>query len=384
MAVENLITSLNGYNVRNNALPSTDRVVSVDALRGFDMFWIMGGDIGFQALDNVFHNRFSAFLKVQFDHAEWFGFHFEDIIMPLFLFLVGISMAYSFRKRLCNVTSDKPLWKHTVKRVIILWILGMVVQGNLLSYDIEKIEFFSNTLQAIAAGYLISTILILYLPVTWQILSTTALLLIYWMLAALIPVGGTTVNAWLMQGNLPMYVDEVVLGQFRGWWHYAWIVPSLNFGATTMLGVFAGYTMQSDSGQMKKLRNFVMVGVSLIIFGILLSIWQPVIKKIWTSSFVLFSGGICYLMLALFYLIIDVWGLRKGFKWMVVIGSNAIFAYVAWHLFEKSLRGVAEVFLKGLTLYLGNWTEVLSIFGGTLVLYLILRVMHKHKIFVKI
>jgi predicted acyltransferase len=304
--------------------------------------------------------------------------------MPLFLFLVGVSMAYSFRKRLGNVSSDKPLWKHTIKRIIILWILGMMVQGNLLTYDIEKIEFFSNTLQAIAAGYLISTILILYLPVSLQIFSTAALLLTYWLLAALIPVGGTTANAWLMQGNLPMYVDDVVLGQFRGWWHYAWIVPSLNFGATTMLGVFAGYMMQSDSGQMKKLRSFIILGVSLIILGLLMGIWQPVIKKIWTSSFVLFSGGICYLMLAVFYLLIDVWGLRKGFKWMVIIGSNAIFAYVAWHLFEKSLRGIAEVFLKGLNPYIGNWTEVLCIFGGTLVLYLILRLMYRYKIFIKI
>jgi len=135
---------------------------------------------------------------------------------------------------------------------------------------------------------------------------------------------------------------------------------------------------------MKKLRNFVILGVSLIILGLIMGIWQPVIKKIWTSSFVLFSGGICYMLLALFYLLIDVWGLRKGFKWMVIIGSNAIFAYVAWHLFEKSLRGIAEVFLKGLNPYLGNWPEVLSIFGGTLVLYLILRLMNKYKIFIKI
>jgi predicted acyltransferase len=384
MVINNTLTKLDVFNVRNSTLHSNERVVSVDALRGFDMFWIMGGDIGFQALDNVFHNRFSAFIKLQFDHAEWLGFHFEDIIMPLFLFLVGVSMAYSFRKRLRNSASDKPLWKHTIKRILILWILGMMVQGNLLSYDIDKIEIYSNTLQAIAAGYLISALLILYLPVSWQIFSTAALLTVYWLVAALIPVEGTTANAWSMQGNLSMYIDELVLGQFRGWWHYAWIVPSLNFGATTMLGVFAGYLLQSDSFQMKKLKILAVVGISLILSGLLLGIWQPVIKKIWTSSFVLFSGGICYMILALFYLLIDVWEFRRGFRWMVIIGSNAIFAYVVWHLFEKNLRGIAEVFLKGLNPYLGDWFEVLSIFGGTLVLYQILRFLYKNKVFIKI
>jgi predicted acyltransferase len=384
MVINNTLTKLDVFNVRNSTLHSNERVVSVDALRGFDMFWIMGGDIGFQALDNVFHNRFSAFIKLQFDHAEWLGFHFEDIIMPLFLFLVGVSMAYSFRKRLRNSASDKPLWKHTIKRILILWILGMMVQGNLLSYDIDKIEIYSNTLQAIAAGYLISALLILYLPVSWQIFSTVALLTVYWLVAALIPVEGTTANAWSMQGNLSMYIDELVLGQFRGWWHYAWIVPSLNFGATTMLGVFAGYLLQSDSFQMKKLKILAVVGISLILSGLLLGIWQPVIKKIWTSSFVLFSGGICYMILALFYLLIDVWEFRRGFRWMVIIGSNAIFAYVVWHLFEKNLRGIAEVFLKGLNPYLGDWFEVLSIFGGTLVLYQILRFLYKNKVFIKI
>lgn len=384
MELKRLFGDLEVFQVRNKAVLSKERVLSVDALRGFDMFWIMGGDIGFQSLDKVFHNKISGFIKMQFDHTEWFGFHFEDIIMPLFLFLVGVSMAYSFRKRLTNAVSDKGIWIHTIKRVIILWILGMIVQGNLLTLDPEKIEFYSNTLQAIASGYLISTILILYLPVSYQILSSLGLIILYWVLVALIPVGGTTANAYAMQGNLPMYIDDVILGQFRGWWHYAWILPSLNFGATTMIGVFAGYIMQSPTEKIKKIQNFLIIGSLLIILGLVMNFWHPIVKKIWTSSFVLFSGGICILLLAIFFLIVDVWGVRKGIKWMIVIGSNAIFAYVAWHLFAVSFRGIAEVFLNGLKPWLGNWFEVLSIFGGTLVLFLILRYMHKNKTFVKI
>lgn len=381
---KNQVRSLDTFQVRNKTILSKERVVSVDALRGFDMFWIMGGDIGFQALDKVFHNKLSGFVKVQFDHVEWLGFHFEDIIMPLFLFLVGISMVYSYRKRLSNGSSDKSLWIHTIKRVALLWLLGMMVQGNLLLYDINHIQFYTNTLQAIASGYLIATIFILYLPVLCQIFATAGLMIAYWAILALIPVGGTTANAYSPDGNVAMFVEKAVMGRFIGWGTYTWIVSSLNFGASVMLGVFAGYIMQSSNEKLKKFRIYLIMGSLLIILALILNIWHPIIKHIWTSSFVLFAGGISVLMLSVFYLAIDVWNIRKGTRWMIIIGSNAIFAYVAWHLFSNSFSGMAEVFLNGLKQYIGNWFDVLRIFGGTLVLYLILLYMYKNKTFIKI
>jgi predicted acyltransferase len=355
------------FQVRNKTILSKERVISVDALRGFDMFWIMGGDIGFQALDKVFQNRLSGFLKTQFDHVEWLGFHFEDLIMPLFLLLVGFSMVYSYRKRLSVASSDKALWMHTIKRVVLLWILGMAVQGNLLTYDFDKIQFYSNTLQSIAAGYLISTIIILYLPVTYQI-----------------PVGGTIANAYTPDGNIAIIVEKAVMGRHIGWGTYTWIVSSLNFGSSIMLGVFAGYIMQSAQEKMKKFYIYLIFGISLIILALILNIWHPIIKHIWTSSFVLFAGGVSLLLLSVFYLIIDVWNIRKGTRWMIVIGSNAIFAYVAYHLFAPSFQSMAEVFLNGLKPWIGNWFEALSIFGGTLVLYIILLYMYRNKTFIKI
>jgi predicted acyltransferase len=372
------------FQVRNKTILSRDRVVSVDALRGFDMFWIMGGDMAFKGLDNIFHNRVSGFLKEQMDHVDWLGFHFYDIIMPLFLFLVGVSMVYSYRKRLSDASSDKPIWRHTLKRVGILWLLGMIVQGNLLTYDIDHIDFYTNTLQAIASGYLIATVLILYMPVRYQILSTVGLMLAYWAILALIPIGGTTANAYDPEGNVAMYVEKAVMGTFIGWGTYTWIVSTLNFGATVMLGVFAGYLMQSNQQKMRKFWLYVISGVSLIVIALIWNIWHPVIKHIWTSSFVLFSGGICILMLALFYLIIDVWNFRKGTRWLIILGSNAIFAYVAWHLFEKQFVGVAEVFLKGLKPWIENGFDTLRYLGGFMVIYLILWYMYKNKTFIKI
>jgi predicted acyltransferase len=383
-SIRGIVQNLDVFQVRNQTILSKGRVISVDALRGFDMFWIMGGDLAFKGLDNVFHNRISGFIKVQMDHVEWFGFHFYDIIMPLFLFMVGVSMVYSYRKRLSVATSDRQLWKHTVKRVAILWILGMVIQGNLLSYDIHRIHFYTNTLQAIASGYLIATIFVLYLPVIYQAAATVGLLLTYWAIIALIPIGGTTLHAYDPDGNVAMYVEKMVMGRFIGWGTYTWIVSTLNFGATVMLGVFSGYMMQSNTGKYGKFWNYLIFGISLISLGLIMDIWHPIIKKIWTSSFVLFSGGICVLMLAVFYLFIDVWGIRKGTRWLIILGSNAIFGYVAWHLFEKSLVGAAEIFLNGLTPWIGGWYDSLGYIGGFMVLYLIMWYMYKNKTFIKI
>jgi len=379
-----LIDNLNVFQVKNPTLLSKERVTSVDALRGFDMFWIMGGEGIFMGLDKVFHNHISGFINEQLNHVEWFGFHFYDIIMPLFLFLVGISMVYSYRKRLSVEKSNFPLWKHTMKRIVILWLLGMIVQGNLLTYDVSKFLLFSNTLQAIACGYLIATVIILYLPVLHQITATVGLLLLYWAIMALIPIAGSTVGAYTPDRNVAQFVDAVILGRFDDGLDYTWIVSSLNFGATTMLGVFCGYILQSGVSKYAKFRNFIIFGVSILALALVWNIWHPIIKKIWTSSFVLFSGGISILLLAAFYLIIDVWNVRKGTKWMIIIGSNAIFAYMVWHVFNVQLRSMADVFMIGLKPFIGNWYETLNYTGGFLLIFAVLHDMYKNKIYIKI
>jgi predicted acyltransferase len=151
-----------------------------------------------------------------------------------------------------------------------------------------------------------------------------------------------------------------------------------------MLGVFCAYVLQSSASKYTKFRNFILFAVALIALALVWNIWHPIIKKLWTSSFVLFSGGICMLLLAVFYLVIDVWNVRKGTKWMIIIGSNAIFAYVVSHVFATQLRSMANVFIDGLAPYVGNWFESLSYAGGVLILFAALYYMYKHKIFIKI
>lgn len=363
---------------------SGTRIASVDALRGFDMFWIIGGDIGFQSLDNVFNSKLTAFIKNQFDHAEWFGFHFEDIIMPLFLFLVGLSMTFSFRKRLEKGEGKREILIHTLKRVLLLWFLGMIVQGNLLSYDPSDFRFYTNTLQAIASGYLIASLLILYLPLSSQFLVTMMLMFSYWVIIGLFPLEGEAWHRYDPENNVAMIIERTVMGRHIGWGSYTWLLSSLNFGATVMLGVYAGYLMMLPGTQWSKFRQYLVSGILLILISLFWDILHPIIKKIWTGSFVLFSGGISFMLFALFYFVIDILRIQNGIRWMTVIGSNAITAYVAWHLFGNNFMDMASVFLNGLKPCIDEWYITLRIFGGTLILYFILLFLYRRKIFIKI
>jgi len=149
-------------NDESQSLPK-GRIMSIDALRGFDMFWIIGGWSIFRGLHERFDNSTTQWLSQQLSHVRWEGFRPWDLIMPLFLFVVGVVMPFAFNKRLAAGQSKKQLYFHIVLRTIILFILGMVAQGHLLEYDLSKLHIYSNTLQAIAAGYLIAAIILLNL-----------------------------------------------------------------------------------------------------------------------------------------------------------------------------------------------------------------------------
>ena len=309
-------------------------------------------------------------------------FNFYDLIMPLFLFLVGIAMTYSFRKRLKSNPSKSNLWGHIFIRILILWILGMMVQGKLLTYDLDEIKFYSNTLQAIAAGYLIASLLILNLSVVKQIIATFAIMMLYWVIMDFAPIPNAGAGHYEPELNFAIYIDKLILGKYQDGTTYTWLISSLNFGATTMLGVFTGYLLQSNKKPLIKFFSLFASGFALIIISEIWSIWHLSIKHLWTSSFVLLSGGICILLLAIFYLIIDVLNYNKWATLLVIIGSNAIFAYVSANIFKYKL--VSAVFLDGLEKYTGVWFPFLSASGGLIVLLLILRYMYKNKIFIKI
>jgi predicted acyltransferase len=380
--VGNWFEEIEEFHVTRPRDPGEGRVLSVDALRGFDMFWIIGGKKIFKGLDDALDLPLTNWLFSQLDHAEWYGFTFYDVIMPLFLFLVGISMTYSVRKRLIAEPSRVILWKHVAVRLVLLWILGMAVQGKLLTYDIGQIKLYSNTLQAIAAGYLLASIIVLYLPVVHQISATVGLMLVFWAAFLWIPVPGFGAGFYLPDGNIAIYIDKMILGGFQDGTTYTWILSSLNFGATTMLGVFAGYMLQSRKKPAQKLWRLAVIGIVLVLAGLLWSLWHPLIKHLWTGSFVLFSGGLCFLLLAGFFGVIEVMQFRTWSFPLVVIGSNAILAYVSANIFDYRL--VAKVFVGGLEQYVGDWYPFVLAAGGFTVLYLVLLYLYRNRILIKI
>lgn len=357
------------------------RLVSVDVLRGFDMLWIIGGGDVLVTFSKVSGLRFLNGMPAQFEHS-WGQFHFYDLIMPLFLFIVGVVMPVAFAKRMSRGESKKDLYRHIMKRVCILYILGLIASGHLLTFDLTKIHLWTDTLHAIAMGYLVSSILILEVNLKWQIGITAALLLIYWGIMALIPVPGHRAAIYEPDMNLALWIDNAVLGHFQEGAGWTYIITNLTFVGSVMLGVFAGYILQSGTPPLKKAGLLALIGVSCVITGKIWGIWFPIIHHLWTSTLVLFAGGLSFLLLSLFYLVIDVWGFKKWTFLFVVIGMNAITVYVASHLFD--FTGIGNVFVGGLQKYVGTWFPFVESAGGLTIIWLILYWMYRKKTFIKI
>lgn len=358
------------------------RLLSIDVLRGFDMFIIIFADRFFAHFNEASQTKVSSFLATQFEHPEWFGFHFYDIVMPLFLFVVGVVIPFSMQRRVQEIENKSSLYPHIIRRFIILFILGWVVQGNLLHLDIEKFQIFSNTLQAIAVGYLFTCIAYIHLNKKSRYILFAACLIIYALLLELTNVPGVGTSELLPDKNIAIYIDRFVFGDFDDGYQYTWLLSGFGFIATTLSGLFAGEILKSKLPREKVARNIVIIGAVSIAIGLIVSVWHPSVKKIWNSSFVLLSSGICYLLLALFYWVIDIKGYYRWTKPFKVIGINAITAYVISHVID--FPSIADQLLFGFRQFLGDYYDAFTVIGGFLIIYLILWYMNKNKTYIKI
>jgi len=360
-----------------------ERLTSLDALRGFDMFWIIGGWWIVNGLAKGLNNEwFNAHVIPQTRHVPWEGFTAWDLIMPLFLFIVGVAMPFSLAKRQEKGQGKGRLYGHIIFRVVVLWILGMIAQGRLLEYDLAKLRFYSNTLQAIAAGYLIASILLLHLRVVGQAIVTVGLLLVYWALLMLVPVPGHGAGQLTPDGNLAIYIDKLILGPYQDGTTYTWILSSMTFAATVMMGAFAGQLLRADLGKIRKTLFLLAAGVVCVYLGWAWGYVFPIIKHIWTSSMVLFAGGLSLLLLGVFYFVIDVCRLRFLGFFFVVIGMNAIAVYTVTRVYD--FRHIADIFVQSLAPWTRDWHDFVRAVWGLAVLWLILHYMYRKKTFVKI
>lgn len=371
------------------------RLESLDVLRGFDLFMLVGLETAIHQLASAVDTpSFHSFMWC-FTHVDWEGFSTWDLVMPLFMFMSGITIPFAL-SRYKHTNNQTSVYRRILKRVILLWIFGMMCQGNLLGLDPNRIYFYSNTLQAIAMGYLIASLLYLHTRIRTQIIVAAGLLLGFWGAMEWITVQGYGGGNYTPDGNLAEWIDREVLGRFRDgasmmngevvfadWYRYTWILSSLNFGVTVLTGTFAGYILKDKEWIPKrKLTYLLAIGAAMVAIGWIWGIWHPVIKKLWTSSMTLVSSGYCFLLMALFYYLIDYKGWKKYSGWLKVYGMNSIVAYMLTMCVNFSCIG--HSLLHGLQPYMGEYYAVVLTLSNVGIIYFILWELYKRKLFLRV
>ena len=314
--------------------------MSLDALRGFDMFWIVSGEGIFHGLNAATNAEPFKTISTQLHHSVWNGFTFYDLIFPLFIFIAGVSMPFSFGKQLEKEKNGqsivkRKIYRSLITRTIILIVLGMIVNGLLQWKGYENTRF-ASVLGRIALSCFFAAIIYLNASLRTQLIFFVLILVGYFAAMMLVPVPGYGAAVLTPDGNLSAYIDRILLpGKLhRQVYDPEGLLSTIPAIASAMLGVFTGQFLRLPSHKWhssKKAIALFLSGLILIAAGLLWSIIFPINKTMWTSSFVLYAGGWSLLLLSLFYWIIDVGGYRKWSMPMVWIGVNSILIYMAAH-----------------------------------------------------
>lgn len=363
------------------ATGDSQRLMSLDALRGFDMFWILGADSFVYALHEMADNPVTGFFYNQLSHVEWEGFHFYDLIFPLFVFMMGISTVFSLTKIIEREGRGAAV-KRVLIRGVLLFAVALIYSGGFTNPwpDMRLM----GVLNRIALCYTFGGLLFIYCNVRVLVAAAVALLLGYWALLALVPFpdvrpvpGGADavslktgykavsqlnlastnlIHGSYIQGvNLTDYIDQKYLPgrKYDGTYDPEGILSTIPACATGLLGIFAGLFLRAKSvSDNRKVVWLLGAGAASVALGWLWSLEMPVIKKIWTSSYVLVAGGYSAMLLGLFYWIVDV---KKKTAWcqpFVWIGMNPIALYLTSNFlggagFEKLARRLAGGPVKG-------------------------------------
>jgi predicted acyltransferase len=365
------------------AVSASQRLTSLDALRGFTMFWIIGGSEVIIAITGYVYPPLVDAVETQLYHATWKGFTALDMVMPLFLFLVGSSMPLAFAKRIEPGQPLRPVYLRIARRVAVLWVLGMLIQMVKHVVNVEPMlpELFSNTLQAIAVGYLVTSLALIHLRVAGQVVLMVSLIVGYWALLAFVPFPGYPAGTLERYANLPRYVDMLVLDAFRRDHSFTWIVSSLGFSASVLLGAMAGHLLRARIAAPRRLLYLVAVGIACMAGGWVWSYSLPFNRHLWTSSTILWAGGWSFLLLALFHAVIDVKGFRRWAFPLIVIGSNALLAYTLEPLVYLALRGFREDLLAAD--YSSLSIDLMLNGAGVALLWLVLWGLYRYRLFLR-
>lgn len=374
------------------------RLVSLDVLRGFVMFWIMSGEHIMHALAKALPIPVFIWMSSQLHHTDWNGITFYDMIFPIFLFVAGVSMPYSFEKKMSIAGVSTPMelpaeekrkiYLSMLKRTCKLLLLGFIVNG-LLKFDGFDQTRFASVLGRIGLAWFFAGIIYLNFDVKKQMLWLVSILLGYYLVMKWIPVPGFGAGILTPEGSFSSYIDQLFL---PGRLHSKVYDPEGLFStipavATALLGMFLGTFLKSranDFSVSRKILIMIASGAVLIGIGILWNYDFPINKRLWSSSFVCFVGGFSILFFTFFYLIIDVLGFHKWAFPLILIGSNSILIYMASEGLVN-FGHTADFVFGGLIKFSPIiWQPVFTALSVTFVQLILLYFLYKRKWFLKI
>ena len=290
-------------------------------------------------------------------HASWHGWTPTDLVFPFFLFIVGVAITLAFGNRVESGGSKRDLYLKVIKRSLIIFAIGLFLNG-FPYFSLSELRI-PGVLQRIAVCYLIASIIFLETKIRTQVAITFALLLIYWFLLRLIAAPGFTAGDLTKEGSLPSFIDRVVFGKHV--WAEAKVydpegllstIPAL---ATTLIGVLAGHWLRTKQSAYEKVAGLFVAGAICVALGWAWNSLFPINKALWTSSYVLFTGGLALQLLALCYWVIDIKGYRRWAKPFEIFGVNAIALYVGAGLMAALLGLIKVTGADSKKIPLGGW-----------------------------
>jgi heparan-alpha-glucosaminide N-acetyltransferase len=379
--------------IHNHTREAVVRNQAMDAYRGFVMLLMMAEVLRLSRVaDAVPGNWFASVVAYNQSHVAWEGCSLHDLIQPSFSFLVGVALPYSIASRLAKGADSRTMFLHALWRSFVLIALGIFLRST---HSTQTNFTFEDTLTQIGLGYPF-LFLLGFKPPRWQWIALAVILFGYWLAWALYPVPGPDYSFaahWYKNANLGSAFDQWFLNLFprptpfvanNGGYVTLSFIPTLG---TMILGLVAGGWLRAEA-PIVPLRRLVLAGLAGIAAGLILHFTGicPIVKRIWTPAWTLFSGGACFLLLAAFSWVIDVKHHRRWAFPLLVIGMNSIAAYLIAHLFEDFLEHSFLTHL-GHSVFKLLGAQLEPVLLGTAILltyWLILYWMYKRKLFLRI
>jgi predicted acyltransferase len=364
---------------------SHPRLQSLDALRGFDMFWIIGGEFIFHGMAKATESPFWTTLSDQFTHPDWNGFHVYDLIFPLFLFLAGVSAPFSIGSDLEKGISRNRLLLRILRRGTILVLLGYYCNNGLQLHPLADIRFCS-VLGRIGIAWAFANIIYLYAGKWMQYAAFAALLIGYWLLLKFTSAPGFPPGDLTMPGNFASYIDRLIIpGKLYLVIHDPeGLMSAIPAISTALAGIFAGVLLRrTDIPQNKKALFLALAGIISLALAQLWNLDFLINKNLWTSSFVLHTAGLSGLLLALFYYIIDVLGYQRWAFFFRIIGMNSIMIYISSRFIDWNHANNALFKWAG-QLAGDPYNVVVMSVGFLMVKWLFLYFMYRQKVFLRV